>query len=272
LQRRERKIAIFTDASNHPAAIARTVCANGAGADYVLWVCENLGSAEERLTYWAPGELHREDFAPLNLVVLLRDPSACGVASANAAALPLLGIPEAALAHRGLITKREIRLTALAYLELQPGNVLWDVGAGSGSMSLEAARLSPMLNVYAIDKAGEHLQENIANFRLRNVHLIVGEAPEALAALPAPDAVFVGGSGGRLLAILAYAVHRLKPGGRLVLSCITLETFSQAWTWLSEHGCQPEATSLQLAHSRPLSHLHCLEPEHPIFLVRVKKP
>jgi precorrin-6Y C5,15-methyltransferase (decarboxylating) len=66
--------------------------------------------------------------------------------------------------------------------------------------------------------------------------------------------------------------YRLKPGGRLVVSCIALETMSLAWTWLSDHGLQPQVTSLQLAHSRPLGTLHCLEPEHPIFLVRVNKP
>jgi precorrin-6B C5,15-methyltransferase / cobalt-precorrin-6B C5,C15-methyltransferase len=104
------------------------------------------------------------------------------------------------------------------------------------------------------------------------VHVVAGEAPECLAALPDPDAVFIGGNGGQLLSILENVHGRLKPGGRLVLSCIALETLSQAWNWLSERGLQPEAASLQLAYSRPLGKLHCLEPEHPIILLRVKLP
>ena len=298
LDRGEPKIAVFTDASNHPAAIARLLCERGVGGHYVQWVCENLGSEdEERIICWSPGDLKREDFAPLNVVVLLRVPSSSKPDAQardgpltpgpsppegrgeKADALPLLGLPESAFRHRGepngLITKREVRLQALCYLELHHGEVFWDIGAGSGSVSFEAARLSPTLAIYAIEKAPEalvFLKENLARFGLKNVHLVAGEAPESLADLPDPDAVFVGGNGGRLLDILSHVMHRLKPGGRVVLSCIALETFSQAWNWFSEHQLDPQATSLQIAHSRPLGSLHSLEPENPIFLLRVKKP
>ena len=268
LQRRERKIAVFTDADNNPAAIARLLIDQGLGSDYVLCLCENLGGEQERITRWAPADLTATDFAVLNLVVLLAEQSC-----ANTPGLPLLGLPDSALEHRGgLITKREVRVQALCCLELHPGEVLWDVGAGSGSVSLEAARLSPSLRVYAIEKKPQHLRENLDRFGLTNVHLIAGGAPEILADLPAPHAVFVGGSGGRLGAILDLVAQRLKPGGRLVVSCIAMETLSQAWSWLSEHGLQPRATSVQIAHSRPLGTLHCLEPEHPIFLLRGTQP
>jgi precorrin-6B C5,15-methyltransferase / cobalt-precorrin-6B C5,C15-methyltransferase len=290
LERGEPKIAVFTDAENNPAAIARIVCAKGLGRNYVQWVCENLGGDDERITRWSPLELQDEDFAPLNVVVLLRVHSSEPEAQARAEAaslacasgsdsLPLLGLPESALRHRGepcgLITKREVRLQALGFLEMHHGDVLWDIGAGSGSVSLEAARLAPTLAVFAIEKATEalaHLRENVANFGLGNVHLVAGEAPESLAELPDPNAVFVGGNGGRLLEILDHVMHQLKPGGRLVLSCIALETFSHAWNWFSERRLDPQATSLQLAHSRPLGNLHRFEPDNPIFLLRVKKP
>jgi precorrin-6Y C5,15-methyltransferase (decarboxylating) len=274
LDRRERKIAVFTDAENEPSAIARLVCEHDLGRDYVLCVCENLGSNLERITRWAPADLKEEKFAPLNLVVLLaeRDTHA-----RDASQLPLLGLPESAFQHRGdpehgLITKRSVRVQSLCELELHPGDVLWDVGAGSGSVAIEAARLGSNLDVYAIEKTPEHLRHNLQRFGLANIHLIEGIAPDVLAELPGPDAVFIGGSGGRLIAILEHAIHRLKPGGRLVVSCIALETLSHAWSWLSERGLQPHATSLQLAQSRPLGSLHCLEPEHPIFLVRINKP
>ncbi len=270
LERHERKIAVFTDADNHPAAIGRLVCEQGLGSDYVLCVCENLGCELERITRWAPADLEEEKFASLNLVVLLAKADA---QARGANQLPLLGLPESALQHRGgLITKRAVRVQALCELELHAGDVLWDIGAGSGSVAVEAARLAPSLDVYAVEKAPEHLRENLQRFGLNNIHLVDGVAPAVLTDLPDPDAVFIGGSGGRLSAILEHAFHRLRPGGRLVVSCIALETLSLAWNWLSERGLQPQATSLQLAHSRPLGSLHCLEPEHPIFLVRINKP
>jgi precorrin-6Y C5,15-methyltransferase (decarboxylating) len=267
LHRGETKIAVFTDAHNHPAAIAGLLRDEGLADEYVLWVCEDLGSTQERITRYSPATLKHEEFAPLNLVVLL--------AERAGKSLPLVGLPESVIAHRGghrgMITKREVRLQALSQLELHAGDVFWDIGAGSGSVSLEAARLSPRLAVFAIEPDAQQLRANLDYFGLANISLIEGEAPEVLGGLPDPDAVFVGGSGGRLLPILEEVVRRLRPGGRLVLSCITLETFSRAWNWLSERSLDPQATSIQLAHSRPLGSLHSLAPEPPIFFVRIVK-
>jgi precorrin-6B C5,15-methyltransferase / cobalt-precorrin-6B C5,C15-methyltransferase len=128
LHRREDKIAVLTDARNSPAAIGAFLRETGCAAEYhIVWVCENLGGPDERVTPWTPGELEREieTFSPLNIVILLRmdRPLPYGVPS-----LPLLGIPEGMLRHRtrrgGLITKREIRLLSLCYLELHPGESL----------------------------------------------------------------------------------------------------------------------------------------------------
>jgi precorrin-6Y C5,15-methyltransferase (decarboxylating) len=296
------KIAVLTDARNDPAAIARLLVENGFGDDFVLWVCEELGGPGERVTRWQPRDLTTADFSPLNVVVLLR--RAVGAASRAAPEtpavrlgspdlhgahaggtpalrherLPLLGIPESALAHRaegrGLITKREVRLIALCRLELHPGDVFWDVGAGSGSVAMEAARLSPDLRVFAIERSAQacrQLQENLRTLDLERIQLVHREAPEALTGLPAPDAVFVGGSGGRLTDILEVAVDQLRAGGRLVLNCITLETLARGWDWLHSRGLNPEATSVQLAHSRPLGSLHALEPDSPIFILQARK-
>jgi precorrin-6Y C5,15-methyltransferase (decarboxylating) len=273
---REPKIAVLTDGRNHPAAIAEMLRGLGAAEEYSLWVCENLGGPDERIGRFAPADLRDEAFSPLNVVVLLRvgtkdqkDPSSL---------LPLLGIPEAVFRHqagpRGMITRREVRLLALCYLELRPGDVLWDVGAGSGSVSLEAARLSPRLQVFAVERdaaAFARLEANVAQFGAAGVHAVCAEAPEGLAELSDPDAVFIGGSGGRLAEILAAAVGRLRSGGRIVLNCITLENFSRGWERLCALGLEPEATSVQLAHSRPLGRLHSLEPENPIFILRARK-
>jgi precorrin-6Y C5,15-methyltransferase (decarboxylating) len=271
----ERKIAVLTDAKNDPHAVACYVRDQGSLADYDLWVCENLGATDERICRFSEAD----NYSPLNVVVLLRKQTTIGGASA-----PLLGIPDHALSHRlasgrmdrrshGLITKREIRLMVLGYLELQAGQVFWDIGAGSGAVSVEAARLSPGLQVYAIDREPEalvHIKENVGRFRLGNVHAVAGEAPDILAGLPDPDRIFIGGSGGRLPDILESACRRLQAGGRLVLNCITLETFTSAWGWLNERNLRPEATSVQLAHAEPLGNLHSFEADRPLFVIRVR--
>jgi precorrin-6B C5,15-methyltransferase / cobalt-precorrin-6B C5,C15-methyltransferase len=175
----------------------------------------------------------------------------------------------------GMITRREVRLLALCYLELRDGDVLWDVGAGSGSVSLEAARLGERVQVCAIERdveAFQRLQANVARFGAGRVRAVLAEAPEGLAPLPDPDAVFIGGSGGRLSDILVAAVQRLRPRGRIVLNCITLENFSFGWDTLHKLGLEPEATSIQLSHSRPLGRLHSLAPDNPIFILRARKP
>jgi precorrin-6B C5,15-methyltransferase / cobalt-precorrin-6B C5,C15-methyltransferase len=273
VEAREAKIALLTDGTNHPTAVADFLRGHGAAEDYALWVCENLGGADERVSRHAPAGMREEIFSPLNVVVLLR------VRAAPPKDLPLLGIPESALLHRvgprGLITRREVRLLALCYLELRPGDVIWDIGAGSGSVAIEASRLSPDLQVFAVERDDEgfrQLEANAARLGGGRVRAVRAEAPTGLSDLPDPDAVFVGGSGGRLREILAVAGHRLKAGGRLALNCITLENLALGWEALREQGWNPEATSVQLSHSRPLGRFHCLEPDNLIFILRARKP
>jgi len=266
LSAREAKIAILTDAKNDPSTIACYLQKLGCAGDYHLWVCENLGAMDERISLLRGTEA----YFPLNVMVLLRK----NATNENPPAAPLIGIPDHALAHR-LLTKREIRLLVLGYLELQTDQVVWDIGAGSGAVSIEMARLSPELQVHAIEKdpqALSHIHENVRRFPLANVRVVVGEAPEILAGLPDPDRVFIGGSGGRLASILETVMLRLKPAGRLVLNCITLETFTSAWSWLTERNLCPEATSVQLSHAQPLGQLHSFEADRPLFIIRVGNP
>jgi precorrin-6Y C5,15-methyltransferase (decarboxylating) len=273
---REPKIAVLTDAQNHPAALADLLRHLGAAEEYTLWVCENLSGPDERVSRHAAASLRGEMFSPLNIVILLRTAKESAKPVRD---LPLLGIPEAALLHqpgpRGMITRREVRLLALCYLELRPGDVLWDVGAGSGSVSIEASRLSSGLEICAIERNAEafaRLETNVAKYAPGRIRTYCAEAPAGLVHLPDPDAVFIGGSGGELGPILDMVAQRLRPAGRVVLNCITLENFSLAWEKLREWQLEPEATSVQLAHSRPLGRLHSLEPENPIFILRGRKP
>jgi precorrin-6B C5,15-methyltransferase / cobalt-precorrin-6B C5,C15-methyltransferase len=266
------KIAVLTDATNDPAAIGRRLCSANLGDCFDLHVCECLGGPGERVTTWSPRSIADQRFDPLNVVVLLRRPGT------RLPALPVIGLPAEAIRHRqighGMITKTEVRLIALAQLALAGEDVLWDIGAGSGSVSLEAARLGPQMRVCAVERdAGMFnvLSENVREFRLRNLTISRTEAPDGLAELPDPDAVFVGGSGGRLEAILDAALTRLHPGGRLVVNCVTMQTLTTTWRVFEARNLRPDVTSVQIARSRPLGGLDGLEADRPIFIVRAVK-
>jgi precorrin-6Y C5,15-methyltransferase (decarboxylating) len=173
-----------------------------------------------------------------------------------------------------MITKREMRLIALGYLALHAGDVFWDIGAGSGSVALEAARLDASLQVFAIERSASALAQiidNIRAFGLPNIRPIAGEAPAILADLPDPNAVFIGGSGGLLDALIPSVVQRLQAGGRIVMNCITLEHFYIGWQRLKQHGLQVDATSEQHSHAQPIGTLHRFASDSPLFVLQAQK-
>ncbi len=269
---RPRKLALFTDGRNHPARIAEFLAGRGYGEGTTYWVAEELGGPAERVTSWTACSIRGQEFSPLNVLIVLgaNSPKDDAVRS-----VPLLGIPDDAVAHaglrRGMITKREVRLVSLVALELRPCDVVWDIGAGSGSVSLEAARLSPALRVFAVERSAEAfdiLHANLCRFGLPNVNALRGEAPDVFDQLPDPTAVFIGGSGGRLAEIIARATQRLARGGRMVMNCITVENFTQGWNSFRDSGLDPSVTTVQLTRTRPLADLHAFEPDSPIYVLR----
>lgn len=262
------KVAFLTDERNSPATIATALLAAGAAAAEAH-VFEHLGSAEERHTACALADLPGRAFAPLNVLIVLR--------SAPAAVAPAgFGLPESAYAHRdGQITKAEVRAVSLSKLRLIPGQVLWDVGAGCGSVSLEAAQLVPGGMVYAIERDAAQialLQRNAATLEHAPLAIVHGEAPAALAALPAPDAVFLGGTGGQLTGTLASAGERLRPGGRLVANFATLEHLASALDWLRARGWETEIVQVSVARGSDVAGLTRLAAQHPVFVVTAIRP
>jgi precorrin-6Y C5,15-methyltransferase (decarboxylating) len=269
------KIAVLTDPNNTPGAIARLIRAMGLADRYQLWVCENLGSSEEQVTHLSDLlAAEARSFAALNVVVLFQK-NPCS----DLEPLPLLGLPDRAFlsfADRpNLMTKREIRVLVLAELALEPHQVIWDVGAGTGSVAIEIARLCPTCKIYAIEKtaAGASLiQENCQRFQLSTIVGVQGTAPEVLAGLPNPDRIFIGGSSGHLPAILDFCSTVLQPNGRIVLAIATLEHLSTAISWVATSSKQPQSwfyQSLQinLARSVPVGALTRLTPLNPVTLV-----
>jgi precorrin-6Y C5,15-methyltransferase (decarboxylating) len=181
-------IAVLTDHIHTPGAIAGLIRDLALPVTYQLWVCENLGSDRERVQPWSLAAASAEDFAPLNVVIL-----AGKSAPALPENLPPFGIPDhwfLSFPDRpGLMTKREVRLLVLGELAFQPGQVLWDIGAGTGSVSIEAARLCPKGQVYAIEQTAmgvELIRRNATRFGTDTVQAIPGKAPAVLAPLPGP--------------------------------------------------------------------------------------
>lgn len=245
------KLVILTDSSWPPhkvAAAFRHYLELVGAADILaqgrIFVGENLGSSQERLTAGTIAEIAGRTFDPLNLMIFTRP-------AHEAARQGPFGLQEQELAHsRGLITKDEIRAVALHKLKLPDDGVLWDIGAGSGSMSIEAARLCPELTIYAVERNEEQLaniRKNIVSFETLNVIPVAGEAPAVLRGLPAPSRVFVGGSGGKLDEIMAVAGSRLTDGGIIIVNCVTENSKRLAPGLLAGWGCEVSVTKVQVS-------------------------
>jgi len=162
-----------------------------------------------------------------------------------------LGLTESQIKHsRGLITKDEVRAVILHQLRLPERGVFWDIGAGSGSVSVEAARLCPELAVYAIERHIDEQANILANrkrSRLGNLHVIAGLAPDAMRDLPDPDRVFIGGSGGQLPAIVAMVGNRLKTDGIIMASAVTEATRQAAPRLFHQHGFAVAITTIAVS-------------------------
>ena len=250
---RHERVLCFTDQENSPDRLARNLIATleDIGDSKRLQgmrmrVAENLGLSDERLSAGGLAAMAHAQFSPLNMVLFEQNQ----VPAALPASLPVFGLQEAEIRHsRGLITKDEVRAAALHRLRLPAGGVLWDVGGGSGSVSLEAARLSPGLAIYTIEKKPEeqdNIRHNIRTCAAYSIRLVKGEAPEALTHLPDPDRVFIGGSGKRLEEILRAAASRLLPGGRIVVNAVLASTRESACAILAGLGFQVACSTISV--------------------------
>jgi precorrin-6Y C5,15-methyltransferase (decarboxylating) len=271
--RRSAKVAVLTDAESSPARIATRLIEHGDGA-WDAWVCERLAGPGERVRRFTLAALAAErDIDPLNVLLLMRTSDAWRAPPA----IPFLHEDAFAkrIPKRGLITKREVRLLSLAALSIAPDAVVWDIGAGSGSVSIEASMLAPRGRVYAIEVDPEGVaicRDNVRTHGADNVRVIEGRAPEALAGLEAPDAVFVGGSKGSMDPILDASLAALRPGGRLVVNAVTLENVAEAYGAFRARGLDPEVTLVQIARGVPLARYQRYEALNPIHILAVERP
>lgn len=244
-----------------PAALCQKLADAGLDGLRVV-VGEDLGLASQRIFAGSAAQAAGERFGPL--AVLLAEP---------AFRLPRRtpGWPDGTFVRaEGVpMTKQAVRAQALAQLALRPGETVWDVGAGTGSVSLEMAYANGGAPVWAVERlpaACAVLEENRRRLGGWNVRVVEGAAPEALAGLPAPGAVFVGGTGGELEPILD-AVWAANPEARVCLTAIALETLAAALEAFAARGRQAEVVQITAAHAGGPGRLHLLRAENPVFIL-----
>ena len=254
-----RPVFFLTGGKLGPAELCQSLTDAGLGF-LKIFVGEDLGAAAERLTEGTAAELAALGFSPLS--VMLAEPAPRPKRRAP-------GLPDSAFLRADKIpmTKQEVRAAALSKLAVGPEELCWDIGAGTGSVSVELALQCRA--VWGIERAEAALalaERNRVKHGAWNLRLVKGEAPAALAGLPAPDAVFVGGSGGHLREILE-AVHAANPKARMCVSAVTLEGLHNAYTVLKELGYQAEVTQLSVSRSRAAGDLTLLLAQNPVFLI-----
>lgn len=270
------KVGVFTTEAAPPAAVAQALLDRK--IDYfAAYVCENLGSPDERVTHGELGEIARQEFSPLNVLILLRKPDVPDRPPAMMGRR-LFGNPDEEFLQskpkRGLLTPAEVRAIALARMDIGPTSTVWDVGAGSGSVAIEAAQIASGGRVYAIEMDPEDyalIASNAERFGVRNLTPILGKAPEAWNGLAPPDAVFVGGTGRQVRRIVDLAFDQLRPGGRLVANVGSVENITAVREVLLAKADDVQVLMVNLARGNDqLERLH-FESLHPTFLVSAVK-
>ena len=264
------KVGIFTDPDNTPSKIAKAMIDKGI-KDYRTYVCEDLGTDNEKITEGTLAQITRKKFSPLNVMLLIKKGQGKVLPTPNSQLPTFFGIPNSELSHsKGMITKEEIRVISLSKLKLKTDNITWDIGAGSGSLSIEAAMLTNNGKVFAVEKDVvriRHIEKNKKKFNAANLEIIHKNAPHGLKNLPAPDAVFIGGGGKDVAKILDACSKRLKQGGRIIVNAITLETLAAAAGFFKSKGWNTETISVNIAKTKDVASLHLFNAYNPVFVV-----
>lgn len=277
---RSGELFLATSGGEDPSRLSGELVQAGFG-DARVTVAERLSYPEERITCAIASEIAGQTFDDLNVMLIefagsAGSPAGSSASRAASSRWPYAssGIPDE-LFIRGDVpmTKQEVRAVALAKLRLTATDTVWDVGAGTGSVSIEAALVARAGSVWAVERnaAGVRLiRENADAFGCGNVHAVPGVAPEALAKLPVPDAVFVGGSAGELPSIVEAALEK-NSQVRLCVPCVTVETLTEACALLSGSRFKGfEACQVSAARAEAVGLHHLMKAQNPVFLVSAR--
>jgi precorrin-6Y C5,15-methyltransferase (decarboxylating) len=280
LQKRPRALAVLTDPGRGGAdTVRRCLRSSGLEASYQLWLGENLGHADERMRQIPSDAPLPEPLQPLLVALLIADEPSVP----SGRALPLFGLEDGLYLqhpdHPGLMTKREARIQLLADLELPDQGVLWDLGAGTGSIGLEALRLRPQLKLLAVERragGAALIQANAARLAVKPsavletdaLQLLAGDLPDGLAQ---PDRVLLGGGGPNREALLRAVLQRLRPSGIVVIPLATVEALALLRPLLEQAGLTVQVNQVQAWRGQPLSDGTRLAPMNPILTLKGTK-
>ena len=260
------RLLVLSNDGGSPALIAAVLTEAGFGPSR-LSVFEHLGGTNEQRIDGLAADWQHQSAADLNLVAI-----ECLASPDTPCLSRLAGLPDSAFKHDGQLTKRDVRAMTLARLAPMPGELLWDVGAGSGSIGIEWMRTHPSCRALAIEAdAGRQdlIEHNRDALGVPGLHLVRGTAPDALHGLPTPDAIFIGGGVTRD-GVLDSCWQQLRPGGRLVANAVTLQSEMTLMNWRAEHG--GELTRIHVAQALPLGEFDTWRQALPITLLEVTKP
>jgi precorrin-6Y C5,15-methyltransferase (decarboxylating) len=265
LQTRTRVLALTSDETG-PAAVAKLLSENGFGRSRVT-VLEALGGPRERIRSTVAATFAIENINPLNVVAIEVE------SDREARVMPLAaGLPDHLFEHDGQITKREIRAMTLSSLAPRRGELLWDIGAGSGSVGIEWMLADPSLRTVAVERDAERaarIRRNAAACGVPDLAIVEGEAPSALSGLERPDAAFVGG-GGSQPGVMAAAMAALPSGGRLVANAVTLEMEAVLLALHARHG--GDLLRIAVSRAAPVGGMNGWRPAMPVTQWAWTKP
>lgn len=261
-------LCILTDARMSPDVLARHLLDRGVDW-FEAHIFERMGAADEEVSHLSLADVASREFGPACTMVLV---------PAAPARRPYLGLDADQLAvDRGLISKKPVRAAALALLRIEAGHVVWDLGSGSGAVALEASVLAHEGRVIAVERSAGRamgIQENRRRFGAANVEVRLGQAPDCLPGLPDPQRVFIGGglSGDDGDDILGHVCLRLPVGGRVVVSCVLLDSFSLCRRFFEDMGWPVEILQISAAEGKTLGGDVHLSAMNPVFLLAAQKP
>ena len=281
LQKRPAALAVLTDPNQGGAGtVQQMLRSSGLEASTDLWLCENLGHPDERVQLIAPHAALPTDLQPLLIALLIaREPAA-----PDPQQLPLFGLDDGLYLqhsdHPGLMTKREVRIQLLAELALPPQGVLWDLGAGTGSVGLEALRLRPGLQLLAVERragGAQLIQRNAQRLGVSPAAVLEADATTVLngglpSQLSQPDRVLLGGGGAQRERLLQEVLTRLRSGGVVVIPLASIEALASVRPLLENAGLAVRVQQLQAWRGQPLGDGTRLAPMNPTLIVTGTKP
>ncbi len=265
--RSNNKVAVFTDKEKTPSYISKLLLENG--IDWLrVCVLEKMGMPGEKTNWYELEEAVNTDFDDLNLAVFICDEK-------HEINHSYIGLPEDEYEHeKGLITKSEVRAVTISKLRLKKDSVFWDLGAGSGSVSVEAAFFIGDGSIFSVEKNRDRIvqiKNNIKKFNCSNIEVKNLDLPEGIGELPKPDRVFIGGGGKNLEQIIHESIKKLKKDGIIVVNTVILKSFETAVNSLKKHNIEPDVVQLQVSRGAAIAGELMLKSLNPVWIVTGKK-